>query len=69
MASRHARPAVRHQIGRRAITQLRGKTLLELLGWQEPPVAAQVVGEGRTLRTGDMPGNRVYRFDFALESR
>ena len=69
MASRHTGPAIRHQLGRRTALQLRRKTLLELIGRQETPVAAQIIGERRTLSAGDVPGNRIDRFHFALEAR
>ena len=69
MARRHARTAIRHQLIRRTALQLGGEALLELLGRQETPIAAQVFGERRTLRAGNVPGNRVDRLDIAAKAR
>ncbi|MND99638.1 hypothetical protein D3C80_920280 [compost metagenome] len=69
MARRHAGTAVRHQIIWRTIAQFRGETLLELIGRQEAPVTAQVLGKRSTLGTWDVPGNRIDRFHLTLEAR
>ena len=53
----------------RLATQQRRKALTQLVGGQEMPIAAEVVGEYCALGAGNVPGNRVQRFHFTPKAR
>ncbi|CAH0256422.1 hypothetical protein SRABI112_03252 [Pseudomonas mediterranea] len=69
MTRSHPGPAIGHQLSRRTPPQFLGKTLPEPISRQKTPISAKIVGKCRTLRPRDVPGHRVDRLDFALETR